>query len=95
MRNGGEKQPAAEASALNSPVAAAAHDTPVDSPGGARKVRFGNAIVVGDGGEAAGKALGGENADHGGSNARSDGESSSLHSHESEAPLAFSMSSAV
>lgn len=93
-RNGGEKEPAAEASALNSPVAAAAHDSPIDSPGGARKVRFGNAIVVGDGGEAAGKALGGEKADHGGSNTRSDGESS-VHSHESEAPLAFSMSSAV
>ncbi|KAG6535515.1 uncharacterized protein LOC121999719 [Zingiber officinale] len=91
VRNGGEKQPAAKASALNSPVAAAAHDSPVNSPGGERKVRFGNATVTGE----TGKTSEGEKADNGGStNARSDGESS-LNSHESEAPLAFSTSSAA
>ncbi|KAG6492053.1 uncharacterized protein LOC121999231 [Zingiber officinale] len=100
MRNrgeegGGERQPVAvaKASALNSPRTAAAQDSPVHSPGGARKVRFGNATVMGDGGEASGKAPGGNEADHGGSNATNVDAGSSLNSHESEEPLALSPSS--
>ncbi|URE13791.1 hypothetical protein MUK42_22158 [Musa troglodytarum] len=56
--------------------AAATVDSPVNSPGGARRVRFGNATVMGTQNDADGAA--------------SDG--SSLNSHESEVPLAFSMS---
>lgn len=91
---GGERQPVAKASAINSPRTAAAQDSPVHSPGGARKVRFGNATVMGDGGAAAGKAPGGNEADHGGSSATNDG-GSSLNSHASEEPLALSPSSSV
>ncbi|PKA66780.1 hypothetical protein AXF42_Ash003436 [Apostasia shenzhenica] len=68
---------------------AAAMDSQEESPGGARRVRFGVATVIGpeDGDSSAGGV--GAGCGDGGSNTT---ESSSLRSHESEVPLAFSMS---
>ncbi|XP_008781675.1 uncharacterized protein LOC103701418 [Phoenix dactylifera] len=83
------------AATTNSP----ATDTPVDSPGGARKVRFGHATVIGSdvaGGMSEMPQEHEADGDHtpngrtGSSISRDDG--SSQHSHESEVPLALSMS---
>ncbi|XP_010912587.1 uncharacterized protein [Elaeis guineensis] len=76
-------------------------DSPVDSPGGARRVRFGNATVIGSdvAGEvgSSGETPQGNEADgehtHGRTGSSiSEDDGSSLRSHESEAPLALSMS---
>ncbi|XP_010930848.1 uncharacterized protein [Elaeis guineensis] len=74
-------------------------DASVDSPGGARRVRFGHATVMGS--DVAGgmsekpqenEADGDHTPDGGTGSSISHGDGSSQHSHESEVPLALSMS---
>ncbi|CAL9121936.1 unnamed protein product [Musa textilis] len=81
-------------------AATATVDSPVNSPGGARRVRFGNATVMGTQNDAdgAGGPAGAsgpppaEEADEDSHATLASSDGSSLNSHESEVPLAFSMS---
>ncbi|XP_077224224.1 uncharacterized protein LOC143857673 [Tasmannia lanceolata] len=74
-------------------------DSPVDSPGGARRVRFGGAVVMGTRGQSGeAPAVQSHGEDEGGegdssSHVTSASDASSLASRECEFPLAFAMSS--
>ncbi|CAL9056204.1 uncharacterized protein LOC135640757 [Musa acuminata AAA Group] len=92
--------PSGGGAAATGAAATATVDSPVNSPGDARRVRFGNATVMGtqndadgDGGPAgASGPPPGEEAEEDSDATLASSDGSSLNSHESEVPLAFSMS---
>ncbi|KAJ3701771.1 hypothetical protein LUZ61_005476 [Rhynchospora tenuis] len=79
--------------ATEAPLPQVVEEEAVDSPGDARKVRFGNATVLGNNSDGGDEETGGES--HTGPTGRVEGDcgGSSTASRESETPLALSMSS--